>query len=60
MARNKRNYNQDHFKVGGSAQPGGQEVPDREKQKLATQKEKQGRGKHARVEPPPVGDGPDA
>ncbi len=59
MAKNKRNYNQDYFKVGGSAQPGDQQVPDREKQKLAQQKEKSG-GKHKRRTAPQTGDGPDA
>jgi hypothetical protein len=33
MAKNKRNYNQDYFKVGGSAQPGEQEMPEQNKQK---------------------------
>ena len=40
MAKNRRNYNQDHFKVGGSAQPGDQEVTQREKQKLSTARKK--------------------
>ena len=40
MAKNRRNYNQDHFKVGGSAQPGDQEVPAREKQKLSRPRKK--------------------
>jgi hypothetical protein len=51
MAKNRRNYNQDHFKVGGSAQPGDQEVTQREKQKLATappKPRKGARGKGAR------------
>ena len=34
MTKNKRNYNQDYFKVGGSAQPGEQEMPEQQKQKL--------------------------
>lgn len=39
MGKKKRgNYNQDHFKVGGSLQPGGDLVQERQKQKLAQQK----------------------
>jgi hypothetical protein len=34
MTKHKRNYNQDYFKVGGSPQPGEQEMPDQSKQKL--------------------------
>lgn len=48
MAKNRRNYNQDHFKVGGSAQPGDQEVTQREKQKLSTTRKKAGKKKGAR------------
>jgi hypothetical protein len=40
MGKKKRgNYNQDHFKVGGSPQPGGDIVQERQKQKLTQQKE---------------------
>jgi hypothetical protein len=36
MGKKKRgNYNQDHFKVGGSMQPGGDVVQEREKRRLA-------------------------
>jgi hypothetical protein len=39
MGKKKRgNYNQDHFKVGGSMQPGGDIVQERQKQKLTKQK----------------------
>ncbi len=31
------NYNQDHFKVGGSMQPGGDVVQEREKRQLTQQ-----------------------
>jgi hypothetical protein len=40
MGKKKRgNYNQDHFKVGGSMQPGGDIVQERQKRKLTQQKE---------------------
>ncbi len=40
MGKNKRgNYNQDHFKVGGSMQPGGDIVQERQKRQLTQQKE---------------------
>ena len=39
MGKKKRgNYNQDHFKVGGTMQPGGDIVQERQKQKLTEQK----------------------
>ena len=38
MGKKKRgNYNQDHFKVGGSIQPGGDIVQEREKGKVSKQ-----------------------
>ena len=41
MGKKKRgNYNQDHFKLGGSIQPGGDIVQERQKRKLTQQKEK--------------------
>jgi hypothetical protein len=44
MGKKKRgNYNQDHFKLGGSMQPGGDIVQERQKQKLAQQKEEKPR-----------------
>ena len=40
MGKKKRgNYNQDHFKLGGSIQPGGDIVQERQKEKLSRQKE---------------------
>jgi hypothetical protein len=40
MGKKKRgNYNQDHFKVGGTLQPGADIVQERQKQKLTQQKE---------------------
>ena len=40
MGKKKRaNYNQDHFKLGGSMQPGADIVQERQKQKLTQQKE---------------------
>jgi hypothetical protein len=40
MGKKKRgNYNQDHFKVGGAMQPGGDIVQERQKQKLTEQKD---------------------
>jgi hypothetical protein len=44
MGKKKRgNYNQDHFKVGGSMQPGGDIVQERQKEKLTRQKEEKPR-----------------
>jgi hypothetical protein len=44
MGKKKRgNYNQDHFKLGGSIQPGGDIVQERQKRKLAQQKEEKPR-----------------
>lgn len=44
MGKKKRgNYNQDHFKVGGSMQPGGDVVQEREKRQLTEQKEEKPR-----------------
>ena len=44
MANKKRgNYNQDHYTVGGSPQPGGDIVQERQKQKLTQQKEEKPR-----------------
>ena len=41
MGKKKRgNYNQDHFKVGGSMQPGGDLVQEQEKQRLTQQNPK--------------------
>jgi len=38
MGKKKRgNYNQDHFKLGGSIQPGGDIVQERQKGKLSRQ-----------------------
>lgn len=42
MGKKKRgNYNQDHFKVGGSMQPGGDVVQERQKRQLTEQKPEQ-------------------
>jgi hypothetical protein len=39
MGKKKRgNYNQDHFKVGGTMQPGGDIVQERQKRELTQQK----------------------
>jgi hypothetical protein len=44
MGKKKRgNYNQDHFKLGGSIQPGGDIVQERQKRKLTQQKEEKPR-----------------
>ena len=44
MGKKKRsNYNQDHFKVGGSPQPGADIVQERQKQKLTQQTEEKPR-----------------
>lgn len=44
MGKKKRgNYNQDHFKVGGTPQPGGDIVQERQKQKLTQQQEEKPR-----------------
>jgi hypothetical protein len=38
MGKKKRgNYNQDHFKLGGSIQPGGDIVQERQKRQLTQQ-----------------------
>lgn len=34
MTKKRRNYDQSHFKVGGSPQPADQIVPEREKEKV--------------------------
>jgi hypothetical protein len=40
MGKKKRgNYNQDHFKLGGSMQPGADIVQERQKRKLTQQKD---------------------
>ena len=57
MSKNKRNYNQDYFKVGGSAQPGEQEMPQQNKQKLTRQGK--GRAKGRKVPPGAPGTEPD-
>jgi hypothetical protein len=42
MGKKKRgNYNQDHFKVGGSMQPGGDIVQERQKRQLTQQEAEQ-------------------
>ena len=44
MGKKKRgNYNQDYYKVGGSPQPGGDIVQERQKGKLTQQKEEKPR-----------------
>ncbi len=44
MGKKKRgNYNQDHFKVGGTLQPGADTVQQRQKQQLSQQKEEKPR-----------------
>jgi hypothetical protein len=44
MGKKKRgNYNQDYYKVGGSPQPGGDVVQERQKGKLTQQKEEKPR-----------------
>jgi hypothetical protein len=44
MGKKKRgNYNQDHFKLGGTMQPGADIVQERQKQKLTQQKEEKPR-----------------
>jgi hypothetical protein len=40
MTKKARNYNQDHFKVGGSAQPGDELVQGEDKQKLGQQSDR--------------------
>ena len=43
MGKKKRgNYNQDHFKLGGSMQPGGDIVQERQKGRLTQQKKSAG------------------
>jgi hypothetical protein len=58
VTKNKRNYNQDYFKVGGSAQPGEQEMPEQNKQKLTRQRK--GVDKNRKVPPGAPGTEPDA
>ena len=48
MTKNKRNYNQDYFKVGGSPQPGEQEMPEQSKEQMARSRKEQ----HRRKVPP--------
>jgi hypothetical protein len=55
MGKKKRgNYNQDHFKVGGSMQPGGDIVQERQKRQLTQQKTEQ--PKPAREDEPAIPD----
>ena len=55
MGKKKRaNYNQDHFKVGGSMQPGADVVQERQKQKLTQQKEEKPR--QAKADEPAIPD----
>ena len=55
MGKKKRgNYNQDHFKLGGSMQPGGDIVQERQKRKLSQQKEQKPRT--AKAEEPAIPD----
>jgi hypothetical protein len=55
MGKKKRgNYNQDHFKLGGSMQPGGDIVQERQKRKLTQQKEENPRP--AKSEEPAIPD----
>jgi hypothetical protein len=55
MGKKKRgNYNQDHFKLGGSMQPGGDVVQEQEKHKLTQQKEENPRP--AKSEEPAIRD----
>ena len=49
MVENKRNDNRDCFKVERFPHPGDLVVPDRDKQKLANQKQRLGGGKQGRV-----------
>ena len=53
MGKKKRgNYNQDHFKVGGTMQPGGDQVLEQQKQRLSQQKPEQPRP--AKAEEPAI------
>jgi hypothetical protein len=45
MTKNKRNYNQDYFKVGGSPQPGEQEMPEQSKERMARSRKEERRRK---------------
>ena len=55
MGKKKRgNYNQDHFKLGGSIQPGGDIVQERQKRKLTQQKEEKPR--QAKADEPAIPD----
>lgn len=58
MTKNRRNYNQDHFKVGGSAQPGDEVLPEQDKHKLAQQGDEE--AKRRKVPPGAPGTEPDA
>ena len=56
MGEKKRgNYNQDHFKVGGSMQPGGDIVQERQKRKLTQQESEQ--PKPAKADEPAIPEG---
>jgi hypothetical protein len=37
MTKKPRNYNQDYYKVGGSTQPGEQEMPEHNKHQVTQQ-----------------------
>jgi hypothetical protein len=54
MGKKKPANNQDHFKLGGSMQPGGDVVQEQEKQKLTQQKEENPRP--AKSEEPAIPD----
>ena len=51
MAEQER-IDQDTVKVGDPPKPGEQPIPDRDRQKLANQKQRLGGGKDRRVTPP--------
>jgi hypothetical protein len=58
MGKKKRgNYNQDHFKVGGTMQPGADIVQERQKQKLTQQVEENPRP--AKADEPAIPDDED-
>jgi hypothetical protein len=55
MGKKKRgNYNQDHFKLGGSIQPGGDIVQERQKRQLTQQKDEP--PKKAKADEPAIPD----
>jgi hypothetical protein len=55
MGKKKRgNYNQDHFKLGGTLQPGSDIVQERQKRKLTQQKEEKPRA--AKADEPAIPD----